>query len=141
MLYWLAVAIFAFWMLANPVPIPGGVSDVSAPSTTIHTPGVRVAIPSSQDGGSAFSTNAQTKACTKASEVWAMYGYGHVQHQSRIRRIKRSFCRACKRPMIAGHTSYHGRTLWAADVPFRLRSRLTSHTSCTFLFPSTRTLC
>ena len=30
--------------------------------------------------------------------------------------------------MVDGQTSYHGRTLWAADIPFGLKSRLTCHT-------------
>ena len=48
-----------------------------------------------------------------------MFGYGHVTQPARIRRIKRSFRRACKRALLEGHTTYKGRTFWSVDVAFR----------------------
>ena len=54
---------------------------------------------SSRVGDSAMHSYAPTKTCTKASEVWAMFGYGQLMHQSRIRRIKPLFRRACKRAL------------------------------------------
>ena len=108
---------------AHPVPSPGGLNPDAAPFfPTGFKPGVRVASFSSRTGRSAEPPPEAPRVCAKASEVWAMYGYGHVQRPSRVRRIKRSFYRACRRAIASTSTSYHGRTLW--EVPARLRSKI-----------------
>ena len=122
-----------------PVPSPGGLNPSAPPFVPQgFEPGVRVANLSSRVGESAMHSHAPTKTCTKASEVWAMFGYGQLVHQSRIRRIKRSFRRACKRALQAGHTSYHGRCFTESDVPFRLRGPLKAEIQRSTLQPPTR---
>ena len=102
-------------------------------------PGVRVANPSSCIGRSVAPTTVEEKACAKGSEVWAMFGYGHVEHRSRIRRIKRSFRRACKRALIAGQTTYRGKYFMASDAPCRLRGQLKIEIHRLSLSPPSRT--
>ena len=76
--------------------------------------GVRVAIPSSRDGGSAVPPTTTSRACTKA---WSL---GDVLHPSRIRRIKRSFRRACKRALQDGQTVYIQRPMFlGCRCPFQ----------------------
>ena len=122
-----------------PVPSPGGLNP-NAPSFIPQgfELGVRVTNLSSRVGVSALSSHASITTCTKASEVWAMFGYGHLVHQSRIRRIKRSFRLACKRALIAGHTSYHGKCFMESDVPFRLRGPLKAEIQKSILQPPSR---
>ena len=122
-----------------PVPSPGGLN----PNVPSFLPqgfelGVRVANFSLWVGESAMHSYVPTKTCTKASEIWAMFGYGQLVHQSRIRRIKRSFRRACNCILQAGHTSYHGRCFIESDVPFRLRGLLKAEIQRSTLQPQSR---
>ena len=126
------------------VPSPGGLNPDALPFVPQgFKPGVRVVNLSLRVGESAMHAMhayVPIKTCTKASEVWAMFGYGYGQlvHQSRIRRIKRSFRRACKRVLQIGHTSYHGRCFIASDVPFRLRGPLKAEIQRSTLQPQSR---
>ena len=60
-----------------PVLSPGGLNPDAPPFVSQgFKPGVRVANLSLRVGESAMHSYAPTKTCTKASEVWAMFGYG-----------------------------------------------------------------
>ena len=68
-----------------PVLSPGGLNADGPPFVPQgFEPGVRVAKLSSQVGDSAMHSHAPTKTCTRANEVWAMFGYDQLVHQSRI---------------------------------------------------------
>ena len=125
--------------LENPVLIPGGLNSCAVPFYPKGFElGVRVTNRSSLVGGSGAYPHVSPQACTKANEVWAMFGYGHLVHQSRIRHIKRSFRRTCKRALIAGYTTYKDKCFMDTDVSFRLRGQLKAEILRPSLTPPSR---
>ena len=60
-------------------------------------------------------------ATMKISEIWARFGSIHIVSPSRCKRIKRVWHRACRRAVRESHIVYHGRILWAHDIPMRFR--------------------
>ena len=104
-----------------PVPSPG------APLHSVHfgdrqvAPGVRVDPLASQGVESGLTLARSLAMAAKPHEAWAKAGLGPVLSTSRIKRVKRSFQRACFRSLTIGAASYKGQTIYPKDVLWRFK--------------------